>query len=121
MPVPPEGQAIVATVEDLQGQTRLKAARARQAVDDTFHLLALDMRSAAFWMDLRRLQTPSRMFGDGPTAAWQAFRRVHPFAPAPGQGGGYASYDFLKATAARSLFPANFPAGLAGPPVAQGH
>ncbi len=119
VPVPPEGQAIVATVEDLQGQTRLKAARARQAVDDTFHLLALDVRSAAFWMDLRRLQTPARMFGDGPTAAWTAFRKVHPFALAPGQGGGYASYDFLKDTPARSLFPADFPAGLAQPPAGE--
>jgi histidine ammonia-lyase len=120
MPVPPEGQAIVATVEDLQGQTRLKAARARQAVDDTFHLLALDLRSGAFWMDLRRLQTPARSFGDAPEAAWKAFRQVQPFPAAPsGQAGGYAIYDFLTHTPARSFLPADFPKSLAGPPAAE--
>jgi histidine ammonia-lyase len=118
MPVPPEGQAIVATVEDLQGQTRLKAARARQAIDDTFHLLALDLRTGAFWMDLRRLQTPGRNFGAGPTAAWTEFRKIQPLA-----GGGaahpsrYAIYDFLKTHPARMFFPAGFPASLAAPPV----
>jgi histidine ammonia-lyase len=116
MPVPPEGQAIVATVEDLQGQTRLKAARAREAIDDTFHLLSLDLRSAAFWMDLRRLQTPARAFGDGPTAAWKAFRQVQPFAPAG--AGGYRAYDFLKVKPARSFFPAGLAAEAL--PIAQG-
>jgi histidine ammonia-lyase len=120
MPVPPEGQAIVATVEDLQGQTRLKAARARQAVDGTFHLLALDIRSAAFWMDLRRLQTPGRAFGDGPTAAWQAFRKVQPFGA--GRASGYATYDFLKRVPAQKFFPVDLAAPDAEAlPVAQGH
>src|SRR5882762_6325319 len=32
-PVTPSGSAIVATVEDLQAQTRIKVQRARQAVD----------------------------------------------------------------------------------------
>ncbi len=130
VPVPPEGQAIVATVEDLQGQTRLKVSRARQAVDDTFHLLSLDLRTGAFWMDLRHLQSSERTFGEGPSAALAAFRQVQPFtkpAPANANGGAsvYRMYDFLKTTPARTFFPANFPADLARPlqpeaiPVAQ--
>ncbi len=118
VPVPPEGQAIVATVEDLQGQTRLKAARARQAVDDTFHLLALDLRTGAFWMDLRHLQSPDRSFGQGPSAALAAFRQIKPFPAVPGaehKAGGYDTYDFLKATPARMFFT-SLPATLAQPP-----
>ena len=119
VPVPPEGQAIVATVEDLQGQTRLKAARARQAVDDTFHLLAIDLRTASFWLDLRHLQTPTRNLGQAPSAAWAAFRQIQPFlksATAPtARASGYLGYDFLKATPARGFFPAGFPADLAQP------
>jgi histidine ammonia-lyase len=116
VPVPPEGQAIVATVEDLQGQTRLKAARARQAVEDTFHLLSIDLRTGAFWMDLRHLQNPTRVFGDGPTAAWQAFRKIQPFTGLPAASASRTPpYDFLKATPARTFFPPNFPAALAMP------
>lgn len=121
MPAPPEGQAIVATVEDLQGQTRLKAARARQAIDDTFHLLSIDLRSAALWMDLRHIQSPTRAFGEGPTAAFTAFRKVQPFlesapAGAPDRPDGARVYDFLKATPARTFFPRELPARLAEPP-----
>ena len=130
VPVPPEGQAIVATVEDLQGQTRLKAERARQAVDDTFHLLALDLRTGAFWMDLRHLQSPDRTFGQGPSSALAAFRQVQPFTKPASTGAAvhpsaYRLYDFLRTTPAQSFFPANFPAALAQPlpleaiPVAQ--
>jgi histidine ammonia-lyase len=120
VPVPPEGQAIVATVEDLQGQTRLKAARARQAVDDTFHLLSIDLRSGAFWMDLRHMQAPGNAFGDGPTAAWQAYRKVQPFSGGPKDPAArYPAYDFLKATPARTFFPPNFPLALAALPAAE--
>jgi len=122
VPVPPEGQAIVATVEDLEGQTRLKAARARLAVDDTFHLLSLDLRTAGFWMDLRHLQTPARIFGPAPTAAWQAFRQIQPFTPAAAPPHSRTqAYDFLKSTPARSFFPTDFPAPLATPPAPEAH
>jgi histidine ammonia-lyase len=77
-PVPPFGAAIVATVEDLQAQTQLKVLHARQAVDTTLDLLALDLIEASFWMDVRRLQTPGRDFGPGPTAVWTAFRKQSP-------------------------------------------
>jgi len=77
-PVAPTGAAIVSNVEDLQAQTRLKAYRARQAVDTTFDLLGHDLLNAAFWLDVRKAQDPSREFGAAPTAAWQAVRRQVP-------------------------------------------
>jgi histidine ammonia-lyase len=77
-PVPPEGNALIQTVEDLQSQTRLKVARARGAVADTVDLLAEDLLSGTQWLDLRKTQKPGRNFGPAPTAAWTAFRRVLP-------------------------------------------
>src|SRR5580692_3176783 len=62
-PVAPSGAAIVATVEDLQAQTRIKAYRVRQAVNTTFDLLAHDLLTATFWLDVRRAQDPARKFG----------------------------------------------------------
>src|SRR5579863_1207039 len=82
-PIAPSGQAIVGTVEDLQAQTRIKAYRARQAVDTTFDLLAHDLLTATFWLDVRKTQDGSREFGAGPTAAWQALRKLVPLLPPP--------------------------------------
>lgn len=78
-PLAPEGNAIIQTVEDLQAQTRLKIARTRQAVDDTFDLLAEDLLTGAYWLDVRRAQDPTRQFGDVVTAVWGAFRETVPF------------------------------------------
>jgi histidine ammonia-lyase len=80
-PIAPSGQAIVGTVEDLQAQTRIKAYRARQAVDTTFDLLAHDLLTATFWLDIRKTQDASREFGSAPTAAWVAFRKIVPLLP----------------------------------------
>jgi histidine ammonia-lyase len=77
-PVAPEGNGLVKNVEDLQAQTRLKVARARQAVADTVDLLAEDMLTGTTWLDLRQEQSPARSFGPAPTAVWTAFRRVMP-------------------------------------------
>jgi histidine ammonia-lyase len=84
-PIAPSGQAIVGTVEDLQAQTRIKAYRARQAVDTTVDLLAHDLLTATFWLDVRKIQDASRDFGAGPTAAWLAFRKIVPLLP-PSEG-----------------------------------
>jgi histidine ammonia-lyase len=78
-PVPPEGNALVQNVEDLQAQTRLKVVRARTAVDDTVELLAEDLLTGSYWLDLRKSQVPDRSFGASPTAVWRAFRTVLPF------------------------------------------
>jgi histidine ammonia-lyase len=100
MPVPPEGQAVVATVEDLQAQTRLKALRGRQAVEASFQLLALDLLNGAFWMDLRHVQDPGRAFGSGTGAALAALRRQIPRGGTP-----TGAVSFLKSYPARLFFP----------------
>jgi histidine ammonia-lyase len=78
-PVPPEGNALIQNVEDMQTQTRLKVTRARAAVEDTFELLAEDLLTGTYWLDLRKAQNPARAFGASPTAIWTAFRAVLPF------------------------------------------
>jgi histidine ammonia-lyase len=102
MPVPPEGNAVVATVEDLQAQTRLKLDRAIKAVDNSFHLAGLDLISGAFWVDVRRAQDPSRNVGPGPTAVLAALRKTVPLGAPPASP--QAGYDFIKATSAASLY-----------------
>ncbi len=72
-PVPPEGVALVATVEDLQAQTRLKVARARQAVEDTMGLLAEDLLTGTAWLGVRKAHADTLDFGAVPTAVWSAF------------------------------------------------
>jgi histidine ammonia-lyase len=78
-PVPPEGNALIQNVEDMQTQTRLKVTRARTAVDDTVDLLAEDLLTGTYWLDLRKAQNSSRAFGASPTAVWTAFRATLPF------------------------------------------
>jgi histidine ammonia-lyase len=78
-PVPPEGNALIQNVEDMQTQTRLKVTRARTAVDDTVDLLAEDLLTGTYWLDLRKAQNSSRAFGASPTAVWIAFRATLPF------------------------------------------
>ncbi|HEY3852356.1 MAG TPA: aromatic amino acid ammonia-lyase [Steroidobacteraceae bacterium] len=107
-PVAPSGAAIVATVEDLQAQTRIKAYRVRQAVSTTFDLLGHDLLTATFWLDVRKAQDPSRNFGAGPTAAWTAFRKIMPVLPAlgasPSQPRPMAAAAFLKSTPAGKFY-----------------
>jgi histidine ammonia-lyase len=78
-PVPPEGNALIQNVEDMQTQTRLKVTRARAAVEDTIELLAEDLLTGTYWLDLRKSQNPSRNFGASPMAVWAAFRNTLPF------------------------------------------
>jgi histidine ammonia-lyase len=78
-PVPPEGNALIQNVEDMQSQTRLKVTRARSAVEDTVELLAEDLLTGTYWLDLRKAQKPSRSFGASPMAVWAAFRGTLPF------------------------------------------
>jgi histidine ammonia-lyase len=50
--------------------------RARQALDGTFGLLAVDLADAARLLDQRAAESTARTFGAAPTAAWMAFRTV---------------------------------------------
>lgn len=105
-PVPPAGNAIVATVEDLQAQTRLKVERATLAVDRMNHLLVIDLLTGAFWMDVRKAQDESRSFGEAPTAALAALRQVVP-TNAVVQGNKpvvQLAYEFMKATPASTFY-----------------
>jgi histidine ammonia-lyase len=107
-PIAPSGQAIVGTVEDLQAQTRIKAYRARQAVSTTFDLLGEDLLTATLWLDVRKAQDPARNFGDAPTAAWTAFRKVVPLLPTldgvPSQSRPMAAAAFLLSTPAGNFY-----------------
>jgi histidine ammonia-lyase len=107
-PVAPFGSAIVGTVEDLQAQTRIKAQRARQAVETTFDLLSFDLIEGSLWMDVRKAQDPKRGFGTAPTAAWSAFRQRVPLgqgtALEDSQSASLAAAEFLKSTAASSFY-----------------
>lgn len=108
-PVAPFGAAIVGTVEDLQAQTRIKAYRVQQVVGTTFDLLGHDLLAGAFWMDIRKVQDPSREFGAGATAAWTAFRKAVPFKPdpktMPKQSNTVAATAFIKTTAPTTFYP----------------
>jgi histidine ammonia-lyase len=106
-PVPPEGNALIQNVEDMQTQTRLKVTRARNAVDDTVELLAEDLLTGTYWLDLRKSQDPSRSFGASPTAIWTAFRATLPF---NGVGAASAAQPIheIAATFIRSNAAANF-------------
>lgn len=73
-----DSTALIQNVEDLQGQTRLKVTRTRAAVDDTIELLAEDLLTGTYWLDLRKTQVPSRGFGTAPTAVLSAFRSTLP-------------------------------------------
>ena len=70
-PVPPEGNALIQNVEDMQTQTRLKVTRARTAVDDTVDLLAEDLLTGTYWLDfanrrIRRARSALRRRRSGP-------------------------------------------------------
>ncbi len=113
VPLTPQGQAIVSTVEDLEANTRLKLDHATSAVDVGMHLVAQDLMMNAFWMDVRKAQDPSRLFGPAPTAAHAALRKVVPLkAPdgqRPTQPYGQTVYEFMKATPASQFIVENPP------------
>jgi histidine ammonia-lyase len=106
-PVPPEGNALIQTVEDMQTQTRLKVTRARTVVDDTVELLAEDLLTGTYWLDMRKSQNPSRSFGASPTAVWTAFRSTLPFNGA-GPTSATQPVHEIAATFIRSNAAANF-------------
>ncbi|MGO8858802.1 MAG: aromatic amino acid ammonia-lyase [Steroidobacteraceae bacterium] len=124
-PIAPFGSAIVGTVEDLQGQTRIKVQHARQAVDTTFDLLGFDLLEGSLWMDVRKAQDATRSFGAVPTAAWTAFRKIVSLGqssdesssqpaqdlPKSGLSIATATADFLRSTPA-STFYGDLPGGL---------
>jgi histidine ammonia-lyase len=112
-PVAPFGSAIVGTVEDLQAQTLIKVQRARQAVDTTMDLLAFDLLEGSRWMDVRKAQNPQRNFGEAPTAAWTALRKVVPLHVGPNkvvtQSDNLLAASFVHATDPATLYSGALP------------
>jgi histidine ammonia-lyase len=121
-PIAAEGNAGGDGVEELQAQTRLKLARARQAVDTSFSLVGFDLSNGARWIDVRKAQGPGRSFGPGVDAAWPAFRKAIPIVGEQPGGGpqnpeGMKVYTFMKTTSAVQFFPG--PTMPEGEPVAK--
>lgn len=107
-PVTPEGYGGSSNVEELQSQTRIRAQHAMTALDDTFRLLADDLINGSYWLDVRKVQDSSRNFGPGPTAAWDAFRKVMPLRSESDEASarpGEIAYQFLKANPASNFVP----------------
>jgi histidine ammonia-lyase len=112
-PVTPEGHSSDQGIGDLQSESRIKVVRAREAVEQSVHLLGMDLMNATFWMDVRKAQAPARRFGAGPTAAWQAFRKLAPFQQDPAHRAprppGMVAYEFLATNDAAKFYAASPP------------
>ena len=102
-PLAPSGSAIVATVEDLQSQTRVKMQRARQAVSVTMDLLAFDLLEGSLWMDVRAAQDPHRNFGAVATSVWTAVHKLNG-AGTPAQAAAQNASQFLRTTPASQFY-----------------
>ncbi len=110
-PVPAQGNAIVGNVEDLQAAGRIKVTLSRAVLDNTFYLLGEDLLNATYWLEVRRAQDPTRSFGVGAQAAWDAFRRVVPWqadpAGRPNVPPVHLAYGFMLANDAAPFFRTN--------------
>ena len=112
-PVPAQGNAIVSNVEDLEAESRIKVSRARLAVDNTLQMLAQELLTTSYWMDVRRIQGQqlglARSFGPAPTGVWNAFRTVVPWQQdpltRPNVPPGALAYAFLQANSPAAFFP----------------
>jgi len=106
--VTPEGNAADFGVADIEAFTRLKAVHAREVVDLSTQLLAYDLLTATYWLDVRKAENPKRDFGAVPTAAWSAFRKVLPWQQEadarPDIPYGAVAYQFLRQTPAARFY-----------------
>lgn len=82
-PVPAQGNSLVRNVEDMETFTRQRVSRARLAVDNAMRLIAQEMLSASYWMEVRKAQNPDRSFAVAPASALAALRSVIPWQSAP--------------------------------------
>lgn len=86
-PIPPDGVTADKGVGDLDAVPMLKLMRLKQAMDVSRDILSQDLLTAAFWMDIRKLEKPERSFGPAPNAVWTSYREVLPFRVNPGARG----------------------------------
>jgi histidine ammonia-lyase len=102
-PVPPEGYSSDAEgVEELDAEPLFKVKRAREALAESWMLVASDLVAGTQWMDVRKAQDASRNFGEAPTAAWIALRKVGSNAP--------EVLSFIEATPAANFYRGGPPA-----------
>jgi histidine ammonia-lyase len=108
-----EGNAADFGVADLEALTRLKAVRGREVVDLSVQLLAYDLLTATYWLDVRKAESPGRVFAAAPTAVWTAFRKKLPWQQEPDSRPdipfGALAYEFLKQTSASTFYTAGPP------------
>jgi histidine ammonia-lyase len=106
--ITPEGSAADFGDADTEGLTRLKGTQAREVVDLTMKLLAYDLLTTTYWMDVRKVQNPTRGLGQAPTSAWTAFRIVLPWQQDPKLRPqvpyGIVAYDFLRSAPATTFY-----------------
>jgi histidine ammonia-lyase len=105
-----EGNAADFGVADIEAFSRLKANRVHQVVDLTRQLLAYDLLTATYWLDVRHAENPMRTFGSPATAAWTALRKEIPWQQEvdsrPDVPYSATAYEFLKRTPASVFYPA---------------
>jgi len=89
-------------------QSRLKAVRGREVVDLSLQLLAYDLLTATYWLDVRKAENPARDFAAAPTAVWSALRKKIPWQQEPDTRPdipyGAVAYEFLKDTPASTFY-----------------
>jgi histidine ammonia-lyase len=96
-PVPPEGYSEDPEgVEELDAESLFKVKRAIQAVEESWMLVASDLYTGTYWMDVRKAQNASRQFGSAPTSAREALRNAG--------AGPKAILAFIKATPASTFY-----------------
>jgi histidine ammonia-lyase len=108
-PVPAQGLTLVRNVEDMEMYTRQKVARARMAVDTSMRLLAEELASGSYWMEVREAQNPGRSFGAAPVAALDSLRAVVPWQATdrPELPQGNLMYAFMQANPAAAYMGAD--------------
>jgi histidine ammonia-lyase len=108
MPLTPDAISSGEGVADISSVPLLRLARANTALDAARELMASEMIIAAFWMDVRKAQDPSRRFGEAPTAAWEALREMVPMHGEPAEPATVSETtrvaDFMQATPGSAFY-----------------
>lgn len=110
-PVPAEGISTDTEANgDIESQSGVKVARAREAVDLSMRLIAQDLLTGSYWMNVRKAQDANRSFGKAPDAALAAFRAVVPWqaeaGSRPAKPVATIAYEFVKSNPVTKFYPA---------------
>jgi histidine ammonia-lyase len=82
--------------------------RARQVLEGTFSLLAVDLADAAKLLDQRAAEIAGRTFGAAPTASWMAFRTTVS-AQTAGDAAQTAAWQFIQSNQPAIFYPKGEP------------